>query len=223
MNNKLKIPPIGKVKTTKEVVYDQIKNAIFNGDINRDEMITETMLAQSLDTSRTPVREAVGDLLNEGLLVSVPRKGLKVREITPSEKEQIIFLRLSIEKEGLKKLVPQVTPTQIIHLRGIIEVQKEALLENNRIKFIEMDQKFHRKIVYFAEQQLLGDILLNIYNLSRLIGHQALAKNGRMEEVIVEHLQIIDALEKKDMTLVQKCMEDHLLKTSESIVFVEGK
>jgi len=221
--NKLNIPPIERVKTTKEVVYDQIKNAIFNGDISRDEMITETMLAQSLNTSRTPVREAVGDLLNEGLLVSVPRKGLKVREISPSEKEQIIFLRLSIEKEGLKRLVPHVTPTQINHLRGILELQKEALLDNNRIKFIEMDQKFHRKIIYFSEQQLLGDILLNIYNLSRLIGHQALAKIGRMEEVIVEHHQIIDALEKKDMDLVQKNMEDHLLKTSDSIVFVEGK
>ncbi len=61
MINKHKIPPIEKVKTTKEVVHDQIKNAIFNGDINRDEMITETMLAQSLNPSRTPVREAVCD------------------------------------------------------------------------------------------------------------------------------------------------------------------
>ncbi|PIC94869.1 GntR family transcriptional regulator [Sporosarcina sp. P26b] len=215
--------PIEKVKTTKEIVYEQIKNAVFNGDISRDEMITETMLAESLNTSRTPVREAVSDLLNEGLLISVPRKGLRVRDVTQSEKEQILYLRLSIEREGLKKLLPQVTPSQVSYLREIIDMQKETLLDNNRIKFIEMDQEFHRKIVNYSEQYLLEDILLNIYNLSRLVGHKALAKDGRMEEVIEEHLQIIDALENKDMILVQKCMEDHLLRTSDSIVIVERK
>jgi DNA-binding GntR family transcriptional regulator len=223
MNSKLNISPIERVKTTKEVVYDQIKDAIFNGDIKQDELITEVMLAQSLNTSRTPVREAVGDLLKEGLLVSVPRKGLKVREITPSEKEQIMYLRNSIEREGLKRLLPNVTEAQIHYLRDIVENQREAMENNNRISFIEMDQKFHRKIIYFSEQHLLGDILLNIYNLSRLIGHQALAKKGRMEEVIEEHIQIIDALENKDLDLAQKCMSDHLYKTSDSIVIVEGK
>ncbi|WP_233192404.1 GntR family transcriptional regulator [Sporosarcina sp. P26b] len=220
---KIRINPIEKVKTTKEIVYEQIKNAVFNGDISRDEMITETMLAESLNTSRTPVREAVSDLLNEGLLISVPRKGLRVRDVTQSEKEQILYLRLSIEREGLKKLLPQVTPSQVSYLREIIDMQKETLLDNNRIKFIEMDQEFHRKIVNYSEQYLLEDILLNIYNLSRLVGHKALAKDGRMEEVIEEHLQIIDALENKDMILVQKCMEDHLLRTSDSIVIVERK
>lgn len=223
MINKLNISPIERVKTTKEVVYDQIKDAIFNGDIKQDELITEVMLAQSLNTSRTPVREAVGDLLKEGLLVSVPRKGLKIREITPSEKEQIMYLRNSIEREGLKRLLPNVTEAQIHHLRDMVEKQRESMENNNRISFIELDQKFHRKIIYFAEQHLLGDILLNIYNLSRLIGHQALAKKGRMEEVIEEHVQIIDALENKDLELAQKCMSDHLLKTSDSIVMVEGK
>lgn len=223
MINKLNISPIERVKTTKEVVYDQIKDAIFNRDINHDELVTETMLAQSLNTSRTPVREAVGDLLKEGLLVSVPRKGLKVREITPSEKEQIMYLRQSIEKEGLRRLIPNVTASQINYLRDVVEKQRESMENNDRIRFIEMDQKFHRKINYFSEQHLLGDILLNIYNLSRLIGHQALAKAGRMEEVIEEHIQIIDALENRDIDAAQKLMSDHLKKTSDSIVIAEGK
>ncbi|MFS0576829.1 GntR family transcriptional regulator [Sporosarcina sp. 179-K 3D1 HS] len=223
MKNNLNISPIERVKTTKEVVYEQIKTAIFNGDVKKDELLTETMLAQSLNTSRTPVREAVGDLLKEGLLVSVPRKGLKVREITPSEKEQIIYLRRTIEKEGIRRLLPNITAAQISYLKDIVEKQKESMEENDRIKFIEMDQKFHRKIIYFSEQHLLADILLNIYDLSRLIGHQALGKSGRMEEVVEEHLQIINALENKDMALAQQYMTDHLLKTSDSIVVVEGK
>jgi DNA-binding GntR family transcriptional regulator len=211
-----------KSKTTKEIVYDEIKNAIFNGSIKGDEVITETILAQSLNTSRTPVREAVGDLLKDGLLVSVPRKGLKVREITPSEKDQIIFLRISIETEGLKRIIPVIKPSHIQYLNDLIEMQKEAMEKNDRIEFIELDQKFHRKILFFAEQHLLGDILLNLYNLTRLIGHQALAKKGRMEEVIVEHSQIVEALQLMDELQATKLMEQHLLQTKESIEIVEG-
>lgn len=219
--NHLNMNPV-KSKTTKEIVYDEIKNAIFNGSIEGGEIITETILAQSLNTSRTPVREAVGDLLKDGLLVSVPRKGLKVREITPSEKDQIIFLRISIETEGLRKIIPIIKPSHIQYLSELIELQKDAMEKNNRIDFIELDQKFHRKILFFAEQHLLGDILLNLYNLTRLIGHQALAKNGRMEEVIEEHSLILSALEKNDESQATKLMEQHLMQTKVSIEIAEG-
>ncbi|KAB2329574.1 GntR family transcriptional regulator [Cytobacillus depressus] len=222
MSISLNVNPI-KPQTTKEIVYDEIKNAIFNGNIKKDEIITEMILAHSLNISRTPVREAVGDLLKDGLLVAVPRKGLKVREITPSEKDQIIFLRVSIETEGLRRVIPSITANQIQFLKEVIEQQKKAMEKNDRIKFIELDQKFHRKILYFAEQHLLEDILLNLYNLTRLIGHKALAKNGRMEEVLEEHLRIVEALELKDVKQATELMEEHLVQTKESIDIVEGK
>ncbi len=219
----LNIPSIGKVKTTKEIVYEEIKNAIFSGSIKNDQILTETILADSLNTSRTPVREAVGDLLKEGLLVSIPRKGFRIRQISPSEKEQIFFLRMSIETEGLKRLFSRVTKDQIDYLKKSVELQKEAMLENDRIKFIELDQNFHRKILSFAELHLLEDIFLNIYNLTRLIGHQALAKNGRMEEVIEEHIKIIESLSIKDSELASESIKTHINNTRESLSVAEFK
>ncbi|AZU64396.1 GntR family transcriptional regulator [Neobacillus mesonae] len=218
----LNFTPIEKMKTTKEIVYEEIKNAIFYGNIKKDEILTESSLAQSLNTSRTPVREAVGDLIKDGLLVSIPWKGLKVREISPSEKEQIIFLRVSIESEGLRCAMKNITPEQIQSLRDIVDQQQCALKQNNRIEFIDLDQKFHMKILNLAEQHLLEDILLNLYHLTRLIGHKALAKNGRMEEVIEEHLQIIEALLEKDQDKATKLMEYHLINTKDSIDIAEG-
>lgn len=218
----MNIKPIKKVKTTKEIVHDEIKNAIFNGNIKRDLIVTETMLAESFNTSRTPIREAINDLLKDGLLVSIPRKGVKIREVTPSEKTQITFLRLSMEKEGVKKTAQHITLEQVQVLEGIIELQHNAMLKNNRIEFIELDQEFHSKIIYFAELHLFKDILLNLHDLTRLIGHQALAKVGRMEEVIKEHRQILKALQIKDETQSATLMEEHLTKTMESIEIVEG-
>ncbi|EKN70360.1 GntR family transcriptional regulator [Neobacillus bataviensis LMG 21833] len=218
----LNFTPIEKMKTTKDIVYEKIKNAIFCGNIKKDEMITESSLAQSLNTSRTPVREAVGDLVKEGLLVPIPWKGLKVREISPSEKEQIIFLRVTIESEGVRRAMKNSTPEQIQSLSNIVNQQQRAIKQNNRIEFIDLDQKFHMEILKLAQQHLLEDILLNLYHLTRLIGHKALAKNGRMEEVIEEHLQIIEALLENDPDKATKLMEYHLKNTKDSIDLTEG-
>lgn len=209
--------PVAKKRTTKEIVYDELRKAIFSGSISNEEILTETMLADSLQTSRTPIREAVASLLSEGLLIHIPRKGFQVRQITDGEKEQIMFLRTSIESEGLRKLAAGVNPEQINILRNIIEEQKQAIEENNKIEFIELDQKFHRQILKFSNQNVLSQILKDLYNLTRLIGHHALMKTGRMEEVIGEHSIIIDALEQHDAEEAVVLMAEHLERTKEIV------
>ncbi|RLQ90570.1 GntR family transcriptional regulator [Planomicrobium sp. Y74] len=209
--------PVAKKRTTKEIVYDELRKAIFSGSISSKEILTETMLADSLQTSRTPVREAVASLISEGLLVHIPRKGVQVRQITEGEKEQIMFLRISIESEGLRKLAVGVKPEQIEILRNIIEKQKQAIVDNNKIEFIELDQKFHRQILKFSNQNVLSQILQDLYNLTRLIGHHALMKTGRMEEVIDEHSIVIDALEQRDGEEAVSVMAQHLERTKEIV------
>lgn len=209
--------PVAKKRTTKEVVYDELRKAIFSGSISSKEILTETMLADSLQTSRTPVREAVASLISEGLLVHIPRKGVQVRQITEGEKEQIMFLRISIESEGLRKLAAGVEAKQIEILRNIIEEQKQAISDNNKIEFIELDQKFHRQILKFSNQNVLSQILQDLYNLTRLIGHHALMKTGRMEEVIDEHSNVIDALEQHDGEEAVILMAQHLERTKEIV------
>lgn len=209
--------PVAKKRTTKEIVYNELRQAIFSGSISSDEILTETMLADNLQTSRTPVREAVASLISEGLLVHIPRKGFQVRKITEGEKEQIMFLRTAIESEGLRKLAASVKSDQIKILRDIIDEQKKAIVDNNKIEFIELDQKFHRQILKFSNQNVLSQILQDLYNLTRLIGHHALMKTGRMEEVIVEHERVINALERHDAEEAVGLMAEHLERTKEIV------
>lgn len=209
--------PVAKKRTTKEIVYEELRKAIFSGSISIDEILTETMLADSLQTSRTPIREAVASLISEGLLVHIPRKGFQVRKITEGEKEQIMFLRTSIESEGLRKLSADIKSEQIKILRNIIEEQKQVIVDNNKIDFIELDLKFHRQILKFSNQNLLSQILEDLYNLTRIIGHHALMKTGRMEEVIGEHEKVIDALERQEAEKAVVLMAEHLERTREIV------
>lgn len=209
--------PIASRKTTKELVYDQLKKGILNGTISRQEILTETKLADSLNTSRTPIREAIADLINEGLLVHLPRKGFQVRKIEEHELDQIFYLRLSIELKGISILTQTISKEEVQHLKKMIAEQETAIRENDRIKYIELDQTFHRKMLLFAKQNLFEQIFKELYNLSLLIGHTAITKEGRMEEVIREHKSIVQALEQKNSEDATKCLKAHLYTTGESV------
>src|SRR5699024_9928412 len=189
------------------------KTSILSGKIDQQSILTEAELSEYLETSRTPIRDAVTELINEGLLIRLPRKGFKVRTIEDHELEQIIYLRHSIEKKGLLLLIKTITDEEVYELYKIISQQETAISEKNRIKYIELDQQFHRKILVFSEQNLLERIFQELYNLSLLIGHAAIMNEGRTEEVVKEHKEIIESLQLGDENAALAALERHLTKT----------
>lgn len=213
---KFNLKPV-RTETTKDLVYKEIKNAILNGHISYNEIFTEVQLAELLNTSRTPVREAVQDLIKDGLIVPVPRKGLTVRKITDIELEQIFLLRTSIEKEVVKKLTNMITTDQLEQLKIICEQQMTAKQNNDDAEFIRLDQNFHFSLTRFVNYNLIEEVLNNLYELTRLIGLQAVKKKNRMEEVIEEHLAIVHAMENRDPERAAHWIVEHLKNTQESI------
>ena len=206
----LKIPmkPVSKNKTTREMIYEELKKAILTKEISDKEVLTETLLAETLNTSRTPIREAVAELVKEGLLVHIPRKGFQVRKISRNESNQIIFLRQTIEAEGIKNLASTIQSHQIQEIESVVEQQKNAMENNDRISFIELDLLFHTRLLQFAHLNVFEQVLHEMYNLTLLVGHHALMKEGRMKEVIIEHGNIILAL--KESGNAEMKLLDHL-------------
>ncbi len=100
-----------------------MKHAILTGKLTPDVFYTETDFSHELNISRTPVREAVKDLIHDHLLLPVPRKGLKVREFTESEVEQIFLVRKAIESQVIGQLLKTVTEEQISFLAKLVEEQ----------------------------------------------------------------------------------------------------
>lgn len=86
-----------KTKTLKDIIYNKLKNDILNNQFPSDYYITEQNLANQLEVSRTPLREAMMELVNEYLIDFIPRKGYKIRQYSDSEIDQIFLLRTVIE------------------------------------------------------------------------------------------------------------------------------
>lgn len=211
------LTPIVREETTKERAYKEIKTAILNGAIPPDEIFTEVKLAESLNTSRTPVREAVQDLIKEGLIITIPRKGLAVKKISKHEIEQIFMLRTSIESEVIRKLTSMISDSQLELLNDICREQEIAMDNNDGITFINLDQTFHLTLTRFAGYELVEQVLLNLHDLSTLIGLQAVKQKNRMFEVIQEHREIIAAMTTLDAEKAAVSIIKHLEKTKLSL------
>lgn len=219
----IQLKPIEKEKTTQDKVYNQIKKAILFGGISTDEIFTEVQLAESLNTSRTPVRAAIQDLVKEGLLVSIPRKGLTVRKITPEEQDEIFLLRSTIEVEVVKKLTEVITsPEQLRVLKLILKQQEEALQNDDAISFIKLDHEFHISLTKLANFTIIEQVLNNLHNLTQLMGLIAVRKQGRMKNVLLEHKQIILAIEEKNPERASHEILNHLEKTKETLIIVDN-
>lgn len=212
------LKPIKKEITTQDKVYKQIKKAILFGGISQDEIFTEVQLAETLNTSRTPVRAALQDLVKEGLLVSIPRKGVTVRKITQEEQDEIFLLRSSIEVQVVKKLTEVITsPDQLKILRLIVEQQQEAIENEDAIRFIELDHEFHLSLTRLANYSIMEEVLQNLHNLTQLMGLKAIRKQGRMKNVIKEHSEIIQSLETRNSELVSAVILNHLDNTKDTL------
>ncbi|MFC7394006.1 GntR family transcriptional regulator [Scopulibacillus cellulosilyticus] len=221
--SRLNVGPAVKKDTIQELTYKQLKKAILTEQLSPDLFYTETDLAEALQISRTPVREAVKELIGAGLLISVPRKGLKIREYTQLEIEQIFLLRKVIEPEILSKLLKTVTAEQIKTLKELVCRQEEAIEKKDELGFIELDQKFHLSLITWTDYNIIEEMIIKLHNITRLIGHKAIRKQKRMEEVIEEHRKIIEALEQKDEAPCKKAMNHHLEKTEQSYRLIDNQ
>lgn len=202
-----------KAKTLKDIIYNNLKDIILNNNFPSDDYITEQKLAKMLDVSRTPLREAMQDLVNEELIEFKPRKGYKVRSYSEKEVQQIFLLRKVIETEIIQPIFNNITDEDLSKLKKIVQQQEEMTEAGDSYNFMRMDKEFHRMMFLISDYNIFLKSYDLFHNLTILIGSQAIRKKGRMEEVIGEHIQIIEGLEQKNEKKVKQAIHHHLLRT----------
>lgn len=200
-----------KYRTLKDRISDLVRNAVLSGNFPR-EFITERELSEQLQVSRTPLREAMYELINEDLIEFKPRKGYRVKPHEKSEVEQIFRLRFVIEREIVETLIKNVTDKDIEQLKQLVNEQ-EAIMSQDRLEFIKIDKEFHRYLFRISEMDLFLKSYDQFHNLTILIGFQAIQKIGRMKVVLDEHRLIIEMLEKKDHEGLINAIQSHLKQT----------
>lgn len=196
-----------------ERVYLQLSEMIMNGDFNYGDPLQERRIAEMMTVSRTPVREAIGRLEAEGL---VERKAgrVVVREVRLQEFVEILHVRKLLECDAAREAANNIDAKELQRVRTEIE----KLLENRVTSAKELrtvDDMFHTLIAEASNNKLIVELVTDLRRRTAMFDHDRMPT--RMLPGNREHLDIIDALEKRDGTLASARMARHINNVHKSI------
>ena len=188
------------------LAYESIKRHILEGNLSHDVRLTEETLSRQLGISKSPIREALNSLQNEGLIRIEPRRGAYLRRFCIKEVEDLYNLRETLEVYAVS--VVKITPQLIEELKASIEHTKKYLKSHDKIHHIEEDTRFHTTIAKATDNQELCRVLENIQNQLWLLRCQTydLSSNAAPRT----HAAILQALKLGDRKKAQIAMREHI-------------
>jgi GntR family transcriptional regulator, rspAB operon transcriptional repressor len=207
------LPPLGVVfdrrRPAGDQIYEALKKAIVSLRLAPGASISENRICRQIGVSRTPVRSALIRLVEDGLIEVYPQKGSLVAPIKLSAVRDNHFIRKALELAVLTRAAEAWTPALGARSREIVARQEAALAAQDLESFHALDEAFHGAFCAAAGLQgVWSTILIAKARVDRV--HRLAAIEGRLQQVIVEHRAILDALDAGDAARARERLDYHL-------------
>ncbi|MGL4654181.1 GntR family transcriptional regulator [Cetobacterium sp.] len=209
------------MKSLKEKAYEEIKELIISGKLKTNERIDEDLLSKSLQVSRTPVREAINKLEQEGWISIVPRKGMFVKNISIKEINDIFQVRSNLEPIILKMAFYKIDKDYLLSLKNkFLEFSiKEVLTSEEKQSLDNLDNDLHLFILKNCANDYIIKMMENVYEHNMRIRNLSPQPPVRRFEALKEHLDIIDCILKGDLDEAIEGLKNHNLKAKEGFFY----
>ncbi len=192
------------------VIHSRIRGEIVSLARKPGEPLSEKEITEVYGVSRTPVREAILRLANEGLVDIFPQSGTFVARIPQRALPEAIVIRMALEEKAARLAAERATRSQVMGLQAIVEQLREAAAAGNREGFHQADEHFHAAIAEMAGYpgiwSLVQQVKVQVDRYRRL----TLPQEGRMLRVIEEHQAIVDAIAARDPDRAAAFVSAHL-------------
>ena len=213
---------IQRSQSLRQQVYQALKQIILKGDLASGERVIETKLAEQLEVSRTPIREAIGQLKREQLIVSKPNGGFRVATLSAEDAGQLYDCRIALEQLSVKGACEQISSKQLKQLEKYV-LLAEKLVESpssqaDPLKFLEIDYRFHHLIAESSGNQWLLTLLEQVFDKMRLLRVQTTKHNPQVLEIRLEHREVYQAIASKNLDLAQSTVKQHLIASKARVV-----
>ena len=210
------------VRSLFHTVYDRIKQDIIAGRLQPGEPLFEEELAQRLQVSRTPVREALRRLHHEGLARIVPNKGAFVRVLTPRDIREIYELRQALESFAAGQAALQMPPEEMRRLSQLAEnlKRRRKLLGYKDLR--DAWETLRQSITAAADNERLNAILRMTNEQVETARHYSSAPPGRIDELLSDFLSVVKALKDRDKAKAASALQLHLRKSKEILLNMFG-
>ncbi len=195
----------------RDEAIETLYAAIVAGILRPGVVYSAPTMAAQLGMSATPVREAVLDLVKEGLVETVRNKGFRVVELADSELDDLTELRLLIEGPSIRKIAERgLEPGEYAELHELAERIEHSAGELDLIAHNKADLEFHTRLLAVLGNRVLVETVRSLRMRSRLYGQQQLASSGGLAPSAHEHAQLLDLIHAKDGAGAEKLMRQHI-------------
>ncbi|MBC8077677.1 MAG: GntR family transcriptional regulator [Chloroflexales bacterium] len=207
-------------KTLRTSVIDTIRQAILDGSLMPGEQVNQAHIAEKLGISRGPVREALGQLEQEGLIRNVPYKGTYVTEITREYIEELYSMRQVLEEFAIRRATVLIEPDELAELHAVVADMKAAADAEDSGRLGQLDIRFHALICQSARHHLL----MQTWKALDVGVRRCLALRHRIysdpRDIVGTHPDILAALEARDADRADELLSVHIQEAGEQLIKV---
>jgi len=210
----LALTPLDAGVSIGDRVYAALKEAIMAADIyaQREEIrLDERALSRALGVSRTPLREAMTLLEQEGFLRAVPRRGVFIVRKTKREIIEIIEICAALESMAARLATIHASDESIGALRHMFDEFHSSAPSEHLHEYSDANIAFHQAIIQLSGSRLMGKTIENLFVHVRAIRRMTISQQDRASRSIADHMRIIEALERRDTDLAERLVRQHSL------------
>jgi DNA-binding GntR family transcriptional regulator len=194
----------------RDSVANALRAAVISGELKPGEVYSAPTLGARFGVSATPVREAMLDLVREGLVISLRNKGFRVTEVSDADLDNVAAVRQLIEPPTIRDVVPAIPAQDYPRLRRLADDIVVAAEAGDLIAYIEADRVFHVTLLAYSGNQKLVDVVSDLRSQTRLLGLTPLVESGRLVPSATEHHDLLDLVEAGDAEGAEQLMRRHI-------------
>ncbi len=203
--------------TLKENVTNLLRQSIIDGTLPSGEDLNQAQIAERLGISRGPVREALGQLEQEGLIRSVPYKGVVVTPLDPTYVRELYSLRIALETFALKIGMARRDPEDIDTLSRIVDAMRTAAKVGDARELARLDLRFHSTIIRMGRNGLLERAWTPLKLGVQRCLHTRHRIYGSLDEVVGTHPELLDAIRLGDVSAACDILEQHIVDAGDKL------
>ncbi len=205
------LPSVGARRNIRDEIIETLRGAVISGELRPGAVYSAPTLAEQFGVSPTPVREAMLDLVKEGLVQTVRNKGFRVTEPTKEELDNFTELRTLLEVPTVRRVAEHgAAPQTLARLRELAAGIEDAAVRHDFIAHVTIDMEFHTTLLGLAGNTHLVEIVRSLRARSRIYGLKTLAERGRLIASSHEHAELLDLIEARDPDGAEDLIRRHI-------------
>jgi DNA-binding GntR family transcriptional regulator len=189
--------------------YHLIKHKIVTLDLPPLSAIDEQALMEDIHLGRTPIREALQRLASEDLVLLAPRRGMFVSDVSITGLQKIFEARMILEGVCARLAAERATSQQLAEMKSLMS-QLQSVADDDSETLMSIDERFHELVYEAADNEYLTDSLRRLHTLSFRIWHLVLERLDSVKGAMEQHIEITDALEKRDGERAEALLQKHI-------------